>query len=52
MRASTGTEARVEELGCLRAQFITAEKSGRGMALKIVTGAKSFLKAYIMLTAL
>ena len=30
--------------GCLGAEFSTAEKDGKGMALKIFTGAKPFPK--------
>jgi len=40
-----GTEAKVFKIRSLRAQFRAAEKDGEGMALKIFTGAKSFLKA-------
>jgi len=40
MLASTGTEARVEEIGCECAQFRAAEKGGEGMALKIRTRAE------------
>jgi len=35
-----GTEVRVEEAGCFRAQFSAAEKGDEGMALKILTRAK------------
>jgi len=38
--AIRGTEAKVEEIGCKRAQFKAAEKGGEGMALKIVTRAE------------
>jgi len=42
-----GTETRVVEIGCYRAQFRAAEKNSEGMALKIFMGAKPFLKANI-----
>ena len=35
MRASSGTEDRVEEFGCKQAQFRAAEKGDEGMAFKI-----------------
>jgi len=40
-----GTEAKVVRIRSWRAQFRAAEKDGEGMALKIFTGAKLFLKA-------
>jgi hypothetical protein len=49
MQASTGTEVRVEKLWNYRAQFNAAEKGGEGMALRIFTGAKPFLKASVKL---
>ncbi len=47
IQTSTGTEAMVVKIRSLRAQFSAAEKDGEGMALKIFTGAKPFLKADI-----
>jgi len=47
MRASTGTEVRVSEIESKDAEFSAAEKGGKGMALKIFTGAKPFPKALI-----
>jgi len=47
MRASTGTEVRVSEIESKDAEFSAAEKGGKGMALKIFTEAKPFLKADI-----
>jgi hypothetical protein len=40
MRAGTGTEDRVVDVGCSCAQFSAAEKGGKGMALKIFTEAR------------
>jgi hypothetical protein len=47
MLAIAGTEALPVEIGSKRAQFNAAEKGGKGMAFKIFTGAKPFLKANI-----
>jgi hypothetical protein len=42
-----GTEAKWQRLGVSARSSAAAEKSGEGMALKIFTGAKPFLKAGI-----
>jgi hypothetical protein len=42
-----GTEAMWQRLGVSARSSAAAEKSGEGMALKIFTGAKPFLKANI-----
>jgi hypothetical protein len=44
-RAITGTVVKVVEMGVNARSSTAAEKSGEGMALKIFTGAKPFLKA-------
>jgi hypothetical protein len=46
MRAITGTEARIREMG-YRCAVQSCREERLGMALKIFTGAKTFLKANI-----
>ncbi len=46
-RAIMGTEDKWQRLGVNARSSTAAEKSGEGMALKIFTGAKPFLKADI-----
>ena len=46
IRTIMGTEAKVAEMGVNGRSSAAAEKSSEGMALKIFTGAKPFLKAY------
>jgi hypothetical protein len=45
-KTSTGTEDKEKKRG-RGAQFTTAEKNGKRMALKSFTGAKPFLKTHI-----
>jgi hypothetical protein len=46
-RAIMGTEAKWQRLGVSARSSAAAEKSGEGMAKKIFTGAKPFLKTKI-----